>query len=141
MPFPVPAPPLPPEPPPIPAPPLLPVLVLPEGVLVVAGGVVTGGGVGVLVDVELLLVDCVFAAVVVVGVVLVGVVLVVVFVAVLVTFRQSLAASWPTVLAPWLRLLRSVALIDPGRAASWLLKLLTAPWACPHCPALTAAEA
>jgi len=140
--LPVPAPPLePPLPdwPPIPAPPLFPVLEVPVGVPVVAGGVVTGGGGGGVVVVAGVVTVCVGVVVVVLCVVVVGVVLVVVFADVDTGFRQSWAALRPTTLAPWSRFARSVPLTEAGRPATWLLKLLTALWACPHCPAPTAA--
>jgi hypothetical protein len=65
---------------------------------------------------------------------------VVVEVVVVEVVRQSMAASSPTVLAPWRRLLRSVALTDGGRFLIALLKRETAVAAAGHRLALTAEE-
>jgi hypothetical protein len=115
----------------------VPVVVVPEPVVVVAGVVVVDvdvvGVVGV-VD-ELLVVVVVEVVLVVVDVLFGGVVVVVVVVVVL---PQSRSASCWTVDAPWLRLLCSVELIEPGRLLTSLVSADAALEAAPQLPDWTA---
>jgi hypothetical protein len=98
-------------------------------VVVVAGVVVVLVGV---VGVVVVLVGVVGVVVVWVCVVVVAVVVVFVcVVGVLGTFEHCRRASWAIVETPWVRLFRSVELIDAGRfttsSASWLVALETSP--------------
>jgi hypothetical protein len=92
--------------------------------------------VGVVVLEVVLLVELV-VGVVVVDVAVLLVVGVVVVLCVLVVW-QSLEASWPTVLAPWIRLARRVGLTDAGRSPTTWLKPETAVAAAGQLPVLTA---
>jgi hypothetical protein len=74
------------------------------------------------------------------GVVVVLVAVEVVVVVFVLWVLQSLTASWPTVLAPWRRLLTSVVLTVLGRLSTALLNDVAALVAAPHCPELTAVE-
>ncbi len=133
-------------------------VVVPDWVVVVVGGgvvavvvVVVGGGVVVLVVVVVggvvvvVVVVGVVVEVVVVGVDVVVVVVVEVLVLVVAAFvvtggvLQAVAASSPTVLAPWLRLAANVPSI-PDRFATSLLNVVDAWAACAHWPAATAEE-
>jgi hypothetical protein len=102
--------------------------VVPEGVLVVAGVVFVLVGVD---DVVVVLVGVDDVVVVCVCVVVVWVLVGVVTVGVRGTFAHWRRASWAIVETPWVRLLRSVELIDEGRlttsSASWLVALETSP--------------
>jgi hypothetical protein len=78
----------------------------------------------------------------VVVVVVVDVLLFVVLVLVLVLVEevQSLAASWLTVPAPWVRFLTSVVVTEGGRFPTALVRPAAALCAAPHWPAATAEE-
>ncbi|MGZ4223981.1 MAG: hypothetical protein ACXVR0_11920 [Solirubrobacteraceae bacterium] len=99
--------------------------------LVVAGLVVVFVGVVGVVGVVVVLVGVVGVVVVCVGVVVVGAVGVVGVVGVLGTFAHCRRASWAIVETPWVRLFRSVELIDEGRlmtsSASLLVAFETSP--------------
>jgi hypothetical protein len=135
---PTPAAPLPP-PVPRPAPPVLPVGVVPEVVGVVAGVLLVAGVVGCVVAG---VVDCCVLVVAGVDVVvgLVALVVGVVAAGVLVVWWQSFCASSATVEAPWIRLLRSVALTVGGRPLTELFSAVAALAAPAQLPAASAEE-